>query len=451
MTFYLLGYNNINSICDKYTINGMKKGNDGMNEKKKMYYGWWIVFVGFLIYALIYSSISTAGVFTLPICDEFGFGRSAYSVRSLFAATGTIIGSFTMGQYIAKHDIKRTMLGSCVLLIISVVGFAFCTQLWQFYALSLLQGFGFAGASMITVPVLINTWFGPKKKGLAMSIALAGSGVGGMILTVILNWFCQNQGWRAAYYINALSYVIVIPFIALFIVKSPKEKGLQRLGEEADVKGAENSYGIPFEEGKKTGAYWLILGSFFLMSVVNSGILNHEIAYFNDAGFTAAKAASLGALAVGSLTVGKLILGTMCDKAGVKRSVFLGNVMLFAAMVFLYMCAGVHGVSYVYVIFYAVGGSVATVAVPLVVASVFGDKEFSRYLGNINVATGIGNPIGAILCGALFDVSGSYGPAWIVFAVMAAVIVIMQVQVFKGKKQGAAEAFANERIEGVVK
>lgn len=412
-----------------------------MKEKKKMYYGWWIVFVGFLVYALVYSAISTAGVFTLPITEEFGFSRSAYSVRSLFAAAGTIIGSFTMGKFIAKHSIKQTMIGSCFILIISVVGCAFCTQIWQFYLLSLLSGFGFAGASMIPVPVLINAWFGPKKKGLAMSIALAGSGIGGMFMTMVLNWFCQNQGWRAAYYANGVLFFIVVPFIAVLVVRSPKEKGLERIGEVMIDGAVSEKAGIPFAQGKKSGVYALVLGSFFLMSVVNSGILNHQIPYFNDAGFSAEAAASLGALAVGMLTLGKLLLGAMCDRIGVKKGVFVGNAALMLAMIFIYMSAGVHTMGYVYIIFYAVGGAVATVAVPLVVSAVFGDKEFSRYLGNINVITGIGNPIGSIFCGTLFDATGGYGAAWIIFAVASAAIVVMQMGVFKTK---------NNKLETVV-
>ncbi|MBS6643288.1 MAG: MFS transporter [Clostridiaceae bacterium] len=406
-----------------------------MKEKKKMYYGWWIVFVGFLVYALVYSAISSAGVFTLPITEEFGFSRSAYSVRSLFASAGTIIGSFTVGRFIAKHNIKRTMIGSCMILIICVIGCTFCTQMWQFYAVSLLTGFGFAGATMIPVPVLINAWFGPKKKGLAMSIALAGSGIGGMFMTMVLNWFCQNYGWRAAYYANAVIFFAVVPFIAVLVIRSPKEIGLERIGEVLVDGAVSEKAGIPFSVGRKSMAYWLVAGSFFLLAFVNAGILNHQIPYFNDAGFTASKAASLGALALGALTLGKVLLGAMCDRIGIKKGVFVGNIMLMLSMLLIYMSADIHSMGYAYVVFYAIGGSVATVAAPLVVSAVFGDKEFSRYIGNINVATGIGNPIGAIFCGALFDATGGYGAAWIAMAAVSAVIIVMQIGIFNGKNK----------------
>lgn len=406
-----------------------------MKEKKKMYYGWWIVFVGFLVYALVYSAISSAGVFTLPITEEFGFSRSAYSVRSLFASAGTIIGSFTVGRFIAKHNIKRTMIGSCMILIICVIGCTFCTQMWQFYAVSLLTGFGFAGATMIPVPVLINAWFGPKKKGLAMSIALAGSGIGGMFMTMVLNWFCQNYGWRAAYYANAVIFFVVVPFIAVLVIRSPKEIGLERIGEVLVDGAVSEKAGIPFSVGRKSMAYWLVAGSFFLLAFVNAGILNHQIPYFNDAGFTASKAASLGALALGALTLGKVLLGAMCDRIGIKRGVFVGNIMLMLSMLLIYMSADIHSMGYAYVVFYAIGGSVATVAAPLVVSAIFGDKEFSRYIGNINVATGIGNPIGAIFCGALFDATGGYGAAWIAMAAVSAVIIVMQIGIFNSKNK----------------
>ena len=406
-----------------------------MKEKKQVYYGWWIVFVGFLVYALVYSAISSAGVFTLPITEEFGFSRSAYSGRSLFASAGTIIGSFTVGRFIAKHNIKRTMIVSCMVLILCVIGCTFCTQMWQFYAISLITGVGFAGATMIPVPVLINAWFGPKKKGLAMSIALAGSGVGGMFMTMILNWFCQNYGWRAAYYANAALFFAVVPFVAVLVVRSPKEKGVERIGEVMVDGTVSEKAGIPFAEGRKSLVYWLVLGSFFLLAFVNAGILNHQIPYFNDAGFTASKAASLGALALGALTIGKVLLGAMCDRIGIKKGVLVGNITLMLSMILIYMSAGIHSMGYAYVVFYAIGGSGATVAAPLVVSAIFGDKEFSRYIGIINVATGIGNPIGAIFCGALFDATGGYQAAWIAMAAISAVIIVLQMGIFHGRQK----------------
>ena len=307
--------------------------------------------------------------------------------------------------------------------------------MWQFYAVSLLTGFGFAGATMIPVPVLINAWFGPKKKGLAMSIALAGSGIGGMFMTMVLNWFCQNYGWRAAYYANAVIFFAVVPFIAVLVIRSPKEIGLERIGEVLVDGAVSEKAGIPFSVGRKSMAYWLVAGSFFLLAFVNAGILNHQIPYFNDAGFTASKAASLGALALGALTLGKVLLGAMCDRIGIKKGVFVGNIMLMLSMLLIYMSADIHSMGYAYVVFYAIGGSVATVAAPLVVSAVFGDKEFSRYIGNINVATGIGNPIGAIFCGALFDATGGYGAAWIAMAAVSAVIIVMQIGIFNGKNK----------------
>lgn len=402
-----------------------------MNKDKKIYYGWWIVIAGFLVYAFVYSAVSTAGVFTIPITTELGFYRSAYSTTALFSAIGLIIGSFVVGKLLAKISIKKVMIASMLAIALAFLGYTVSTKLWQFYCLYLVFGLGFAGATMISVPVLINNWFGPRKKGFAVSIALAGSGIGGMLMTMVLNKVVETVGWRNAYYVNAACVIAIVIMVAILVVNRPEDKGLTRLGDEATGSTQSSTTGIPYAEGKKTSVFIFILLSFFFMAVINSGVLNHQIPYFNDIGFSSSSAAAISALAVGALTIGKLLIGYMCDKIGVKKSVSIASLFLVFAIIFMGLATLIGSASYVYIFFYSVGGAVATVAVPLVVAFLFGDKDFSLYLGTINVVLGIGNPLGTILCGIIYDTTGSYSIAWIGYAICAVLSVLLQLFAFK--------------------
>ena len=83
----------------------------------------------------------------------------------------------------------------------------------------------------MAVPILMNMWF-VEKKGLAMGIAMAFSGVAGMVGSTIVGVTIPMLGWRISYVIlAAIGSLLYVPAI-LFIVKTPQEKNMQPYGAE---------------------------------------------------------------------------------------------------------------------------------------------------------------------------------------------------------------------------
>ena len=257
-----------------------------------------------------------------------------------------------------------------------------------------------------------------------MSIAFAGSGIGGMILTVVLNNIIQSIGWRAAYFTDAaLIFFVLIPFILFLVVSTPAQKGLSRIGEGEVLK---SNRGLTASQAKGTLTFWLIFISFFLISMLNSGLLNHQIPYLSDIGFSASTSANIGALAVGSLSIGKIILGALCDKTSLKTGSFIGNMLFLFAMIALLFTSNIGALAYVYVLLFCVGGAVPTICPPLFVANVFGEKDYGSLVGILNVAAGLGAAVGSLLCGKLYDTTGNYTLCWSSFIIISALIVVMQ-------------------------
>ncbi|MFR6218323.1 MAG: MFS transporter [Enterocloster bolteae] len=164
--------------------------------KEKRYYGWYMVMVSAIIYALVYSTTSTGSVFTISITQEQGFSRSLWSSKSIFTCIGSLISCYMSGRLIQRFGLKRIML-------ISTAGVAstffiplMFTDIRQYYVLSVYSSATWCAATIMSVPILINRWFGPKKKGIAISLALAGSGVGSMLMSPLLSYLCENYGWR---------------------------------------------------------------------------------------------------------------------------------------------------------------------------------------------------------------------------------------------------------------
>ncbi len=397
-----------------------------MDDKKKMYYGWKIVAVGFLIMGLVYSMASTTGVFLIPVTEGLGINRAQFSICSVFAAAGFVAGSAIMGNVFKKHKIKNVMIMGCLVICADLFAKSAATQLWQLCLCDLIMGIAYAAASIIPIPLLINNWFGIKKRGLANSLALAGSGIGSMIMTVLLNAVIQSYGWRWGYRCNMLLILlIIIPLIYFVVVSTPGEKGLKKLGEaENSVNEEKETSGLLLSEARRTGYFWMVLIAFLFAASAMASISSNEISYLNDIGFSPAMAANMGAIGIGSLTVGKILLGSLCDRLGLKAGTMISSFLLMLSIIALYLTSFFPASIYIHVLCYCIGGSMATVGVPLAVAWFFGNQDYSRFLGILNAMTGLGLPIGTVLGGVLFTVTGSYASLWILMGIASLICMV---------------------------
>ena len=75
--------------------------------------------------------------------------------------------------------------------------------------------------------------------------------------------------------------------------------------------------------------------------------------------------------------------------------------------------------------FFCIGGSVGTIVTPLIVSTVFGDKDYGRYLGTIQSITAFGTPIGNMFSAYVFDKTGGYSGAWMVVSTAALIAIPM--------------------------
>ena len=401
--------------------------------KEKRYYGWYMVMVSAIIYALVYSTTSTGSVFTISITQEQGFSRSLWSSKSIFTCIGSLISCYMSGRLIQRFGLKRIML-------ISTAGVAstffiplMFTDIRQYYVLSVYSSATWCAATIMSVPILINRWFGPKKKGIAISLTLAGSGVGSILMSPLLRYLCENYGWRKTYiFEGVMLLVVMLPLIYFTVVERPQEKGYtERLGEkESTGSGASAGKtvltGVPYKEGIKSIVFFTVVMGIMLIQICNASVTNHRTPYLTDLfNGNAVKAASISGIAIGSLTIGKIVLGSLCDKIGVKKGLLLGMTSYFCCLLMLFLSIYSTNFIYLYLMFFCIGGSVGTIVTPLIVSTVFGDKDYGRYLGTIQSITAFGTPIGNMFSAYVFDKTGGYSGAWMVVSRAALIAIPM--------------------------
>ena len=171
-------------------------------NKKKIFFGWWIVIASFMIMTFLYTPIvNLVSLYTKPVTEELGIGRTQFSTYYTIMALVSMVACPIAGKLMRKIDIRLYLTVCTILGALSYIGFSFSTKLVHFYLLAVPMGISLAGAAIIPTSVLITNWF-IEKRGLCLGLALSGSGFGGIILSPLNNWIISSYGWRASYLIT---------------------------------------------------------------------------------------------------------------------------------------------------------------------------------------------------------------------------------------------------------
>jgi len=310
--------------------------------------------------------------------------------------------------------------------------------LWQFYfSYSLLGGLGFS-CVFISLSSTIPRWF-IEKKGLALGLFYAGGGVGGLILSPLLQTWIDTYDWRMAFLIVCcLAAGIIIP-AAMFLRKEPEEMGLLPLGKDTIMpkQGGESlgteapntmnqemirDYTLP--EALKAGSFWIFSGAVTLMLVGVMMAQVNMVPHATDKGVPAGVAALALGISSAFNSLGRLVMGAASDKIGTKRSVLF---CLLLAMITLFWLPAVNKPWMIFVFAipfgFAYGGFVPQI--PRVISELFGVKSMGSILGLSMSITAVGPAFGPVIGGAVFDRVGSYSLAFIIGAVSISIGLVL--------------------------
>ena len=404
-----------------------------MENKKqsKLFYGWIVVLGCVLItMTMVPPIMALSNKYLIYVTEDLGISRSAFTLaNTLLQGLGIFI-SPMVSKNLAKGDMKKIMT-------ISIIGYAACYASYSFatspihlYISALLLGVFYLNATLIPVSMMVTNWF-VKQRGLAMSLAMAGIGVGGTIFSPILTFLLESQGWRNTYRIMALIILVIALPTSLFILKKkPEDMGLVALGAgEAPVAGKKasapvaNTLKISVSESKGQLFFWLMMIGMLANGIINSGALGQFPPAIQEAHGPEIQAAIISLYSLVGIA-GKLLLGWVNDKFGVAVSSIFGCIAFALALVLMLVSANNASLLYIMAFAFGFGNPIGTVSPPLVTAEVFGQDKYSEAYGIANSFSQVGLSVGSLLVAAMYDASGSYTTAWIVLIIFTALTLV---------------------------
>lgn len=183
-----------------------------MSQRRKFFPGWLVVASGFVIMDTCYTIfVNCMSLFQPLIVSDLGISLAQYNISNAISTVVSVIGSLVIGHVADK--VSGRVLGSLTVIATSAVlaGMSFVGELWQVYVLFAVSGCFAVASTRLLISLVTANWF-TAKRGLAISIALSGTGFGGAILSPIVSSLIVSVGWRSAFLVlAAICMVAALP------------------------------------------------------------------------------------------------------------------------------------------------------------------------------------------------------------------------------------------------
>lgn len=409
-------------------------------KEKKLTFHWVIVLAVFLMFAAsVGVAVNCFSVFGPAIMKDMGYTASEVQLINLFCVIANLLGGLLIGKVMAKCGMRLSLTVGAVIIAAGTAMRSMSHSMFTFSLWSFVMGIGLASTSTIPGSMLINNWF-TDKKGTATGIAFSGSVVGGLVFVQLSKVLVEAMGWRQANLVMAaIAALILIPTSIFLVREHPRNKNMLPLGaEHAGGQTQAEVTGISPAAYYKTASFWLLAFTIFAIGFCNMGMQNNvTICLESEYGHTGAFAANIFSVVMAVQIAGKILLGAIYDKKGVKFGTIY-NLVLFALVVVTILLSKNTAMAVAFGCVFGLMCSMTTVTPPYLAALAVGRKNYSTIYGMLCLFFGIGCALGPVFAGAVFDKTGSYTPAWLVFAAVSAVLTVTSILSVKTAK-GFAE------------
>ncbi len=406
------------------------------------YYGW--VILGSAI-GIAYSSralmaVATLSVFLVPMTEHFGWSRGFFSGAVSLGGLGAVIISPFVGRVIDRYGSGAVLATISTITGICAIGVSLISQAWAFYAFYVPGRAVFAGPLELGTSVTISNWF-VRRRRLALSLLSIWQGTGLAIMPLVAQFIIVGWGWRVSWAsLGLYTLAIGVAPPLLLMARRPEDLGMEPDGSSRDrgpgpesgaastrpgsiqarpaipATPAIDEINLTVRDALHTRAFWLL--SLFSVAgfMVQAGVSLHQVPHFINQGLPGPLAALTASVFAISQTLGAIMWAILAGRIPLR---FLLCLAAFTA------AAGTIGIVSSSTL---VGGLPAALALGVAVGGfhlllrlIYADYYGRAHLGSIRgltIGAQIGGQVlGPIIAGVMFDVTKSYWPPFLGFAV----------------------------------
>lgn len=364
-------------------------------------------------------------VLYLPLIAEFRGSRGEVAtVQSAVLLLGGF-GAPMVGWALDRLGPRRLLQSGAVL---TAVAFALASRAESLVTLvltyGLLGGLGLATLGSQSNMVVAALWY-PRARGRAIAVADLGTGFGAFCFIPLGQVLVAAVGWRATLLVwAALLLAVVIPLNAFQRLPSGEADG--------HAPAAAPLAAWTLAAAVRSAPFWWLAAMRFFGACAFPLMNTHMVAYAIGQGIAPARAAAaLGSVSLVSLA-GRLATGWLSDRIGRAPTLTITYASAALGIACLAGLATTRAPLWLvsYVLFYGLAQGSTGIVGSARAADVFAGRSFGAIFGWLALATGPGEALGAWAGGWIFDVWGSYLPAFglATAALAAGVVAIWRVR-----------------------
>ena len=401
-------------------------------NKTPFFYGWYIVAAaGTSMFVRNSVGSLTLAVFVYPISLDLGWSRTLIGGAASLGGILSIAASPPVGWAVDKFGARLVLTLGVIFLGVSTISLTWATVPVAFYITYAIGRVIFTGPIPIAASVVVARWF-VRKRGRATGM-LSFCHTGGMILfPAVASLVIHMHNWQAAWFVlGILVIVIALAPVALLIIQLPEEVGLYPDGESpfrtTSTNSPDTSVDDPtwsLKEAIGTSSLWILALATGSVYFIQSGTNLHQGAYFIDQGLS--KGISNLAIVFSAIgaAVGSLAWGWASEKLPI-RYVFGGVGLLMGVSIALFIFIETPLEAFIYASLFgaAVGGII--VITPVAYADYFGRQSLGAIRGITEPFLALGQAIGSVLSGVIFDITGTYKGAFVTYAILGVAVTFL--------------------------
>lgn len=380
-----------------------------------------------------------AGVIIAPMAKYLGMSRGTLGLGSAVFVLCIALSAPLVARVVNSFGARATLcIGSLLVALGSILLATCANRSWHFvvcYGFLLGAGCGFG--AMIPAQSCATLWF-EKRRAMALALVLVGVGLGGSISAPLLTRViaAAHGSWRAGWFCLFATALTMALVSTLFVKNRPEEVGQVADGDAkpaGKISGdaASRQFRIyrtrdhwTVREAVRTPAFWLLTLASVGESVPGTAAIAHAVPHLRDLGHTAAAAGSaLGVFSICSI-VGSLFVGFLCDRMD-PRIAWAVCILMIGSAVFIATRAGSEAAMYMFTGMLGLGSGAALTCWHATVANYFGPTSFPSILcAQMPVSTTLA-AASPFLVGMVYDVRGSYTPAFLALAAFSVLTAIL--------------------------
>lgn len=397
---------------------------------RKPHYAWFICLGGALsLFTVMGLGVNIFSIYQPEIISFNNFtnaqGSWITTTRSLF-----ILGTLLMvNQLCARFGLRLVMTLGMALVGLSCFCFGASTSFPMYCVSAALTGIGYCLGGMVPLSLIIANWF-DSRRGLALGIGAAGSGVSTIFAPAIITRLIQTYGLRTAFFCEG-AFILCIAALGWLLLRTvPADKGLEPYRVEGDLPAAQ-----PVHTGTDHGRLpiALLLIASFLLGGPLGPAFSHLTVLFTTEGFDSMAVAGLVSYMGLAICVSKIVCGQMYDRLGGRLSntfvlgaYFIGHLLCCLAFTKSLPLA------YLAITVFAFGISVSAVSPAVWARDLTNPADYGKTVRAITTAYTAGMLVMGPIPGVMADHFGSYIPAYLFFALCQGILsVIIQAIYYK--------------------